>query len=341
MAAPVYSPSGGVGTTVTDSEGQTWRYVQYPNSSGFWQNVTSTQAPPQTTVATSGQSTGTGVDPTTQALLDYIKNALAAPQTTTSATPSQTVSINPANLQIQPISTLQKQILADPKFTAYYDQLLKQVNYDVNEAVRVMNYQYQTGTAQLAQDTALKTERTTQDLTSALQALGLQNTKDKNALVDTLNKRGIALVQAGGPQSAATKVADPGSVSYDAQGNPIFSGQGGQAGTELTQLSEDQRLRKEAEQRTAQRNLQDIGIAQTRGQQQLEEQKTEAGYAASAKQAKDTASIKSEEQGASLQQAQLAQQQQSQKAQLELQKAQMQKEGIDFPGSVSTILSSL
>lgn len=272
-------------------------------------------------------NTSSGV--TSNDIASILQSILGNQQTPQAIAPAP-VTIDPNAFKVTPINEYQKQVQADPQFQAYYKKLLAQAQGDVNEAIRIMKYQYETGTARIEQDAALQAGRTTEDLTSSLQKLGITFGQEKDSALDTLNKRGIALTQAGGPGSASTQVAPTAGVSYDANGNPTYSDQGGgRAGTELAMLGEDQRLRREATQRTAQRTLQDIGIKKQQGLQDTSEKQQETSYSIGSNAAKTQDQIQQEEEQASLQRAQLAQTQDIQKQQTALQKAQLQREGIN------------
>lgn len=121
----------------------------------------------------------------------------------------------------------------DPGIINYYNQLLAFAKGDTDLAKQQLETDYQTGV-----------RHTTDNLRSSLKNLGLTFGHESDTLLDTLNKRGIALIQDG------SKLAYAG---------------GGQAATELETLNESQRLRQEAEQRTAKQNIENAGIARTKG----------------------------------------------------------------------------
>lgn len=161
------------------------------------------------------------------------------------------------------------------KLRPYYEKLLLEAKGDFGEATRRLEYDYQTGMRQNAEDTSLSSQRQKEDLVSALNQLGITFKGETESKLDSLNKRGIALVE--DPTSKGT-VLPGGQMTYDASGRAVYSGTGGQAGSELAMLSEDQRLRKEAETRAAQRNLQDIGIKSTRRQEELGQTKQRSEF---------------------------------------------------------------
>jgi hypothetical protein len=115
----------------------------------------------------------------------------------------------------------------DPDIINYYSQILNQAQGDTQIAQNFLEQDYQNGTRNI-QD----------NLTASLKQLGLTNTQEQNTLQDTLNKRGIALTQ-----------NDNGTTSYAG---------GGQAGTELGNLTQSQQLRQEAETRSASQQTQGL-----------------------------------------------------------------------------------
>lgn len=121
----------------------------------------------------------------------------------------------------------------DPDIINYYKQLLDYAQGDVNLAKQQIENDYQTGVRQ-----------TTDTLKGTLKSLGLTFDTEQKSLQDTLNKRGIALTDIGG-----------GKTAYAA---------GGQPGAELDTLNQSQKLRQEAEQRSASQNIEKMGISRTK-----------------------------------------------------------------------------
>jgi hypothetical protein len=210
----------------------------------------------------------------------------------TGNTLAETGNVAPLNLPADwssttPYSTFYAQALLNPDLVAYYTTILNQSNGDLDLAKKRLEQDYQIGT-----------RNASQDLEATLSKLGLTFTNEANTLRDTLNKRGVALTQ-----------TTPGVA-----GITTYAG-GGQPQTELTQLTEDQKLRKEAEQRTADRALETAGITKQRGienlttqqrdylQQQELNKRAEARDIASQQQAQETATKSSQ-----LTQAQIEQQ---------------------------------
>lgn len=177
----------------------------------------------------------------------------------------------------------------------YYQAKLSLAKGDLTEAMRQITYDYQTGMRYNTQDTGIGTTRANEDLESALQTLGLTTKKESQQQMDDLNKRGIATVQGVGPGTAKAASGSRSDVSYDSSGNPVYSGSGGQAGSEIAMLREDQGLRKEALQRSNQRTLQDVAIKSDRTTAQLGETQGRSTYSAE-RQAQDTAASIGQEQ---------------------------------------------
>lgn len=119
----------------------------------------------------------------------------------------------------------------DPGIVKYYQDLLQKANNDFELAKTYLEADYQTGVRQ-----------TTDNLRATLQSLGISQETEQNTLADTLNKRGIAMTDMGQGQ------------------NPQYAA-GGQAGTEHSNLIDTQKLRTEAETRSAQQNIQNMGLS--------------------------------------------------------------------------------
>lgn len=183
-------------------------------------------------------------------------------------TASQFVNIDPSQYALPTQGDLDKYLQdAFNKLKPYYDKLLSEAKGDFTEASRRLEYDYQTGSRYNVEDTTMNTQRQQEDLASAMKTLGLTFKGETENKIDALNKRGIALTQ--DPLTGRAGLPEATPISYDSSGNPVYQGTGGRSGSELSMLSEDQRLRREAEQRTAQRNMQDIGIKSSRTQEGL------------------------------------------------------------------------
>lgn len=123
----------------------------------------------------------------------------------------------------------------DPNLTKYYDQLLAYAKGDTDIAIQQLKTDYTTGVRQ-----------TLDTLGNTLKQMGLTFTGESKNLLDTLNKRGIALTQEG-------------------RSGPLTYAGGGEAGTEVGQLNDSQKLRQEAEQRTAKQKIETSGLSLNKG----------------------------------------------------------------------------
>lgn len=121
-----------------------------------------------------------------------------------------------------------------PDIINYYNQLLDAAKGDLNTAIGFLENDYKTGVRQV-----------TDTLGNTLEQLGLKNVVEQEQLQDTLNQRGIATTDIGNDRTA-----------YAAGGRPA---------TELGRLNMSQRLRQEAERRTAQQSIENKGITRSKG----------------------------------------------------------------------------
>lgn len=152
--------------------------------------------------------------------------------------PYLSVPFSEKDFAVPNFNDLVKEAFSNPQLVAYYDRLLKENQGDVNLAKQNLTYQYDTGVRYQQED-----------LTSSMQKLGITFPKETESMVDTLNKRGIALTQ-----------GQPGKMNVATEG---------QGGLEMSRLREDQRLRQEAEQRTAQRGVEALGFQKKTGMESI------------------------------------------------------------------------
>ncbi len=214
-----------------------------------------------------------------------IDTSVLTPYTPTAATTAINTAVQGSGSTFAPLPNMNLPTTGDMK--TYYDQAfatlqpyysakLAEAKGDLEEAKRQITYDYQTGTRYNQQDTNLATERQQQDFESAMKTFGLTTKQENDTQTDTLNKRGIATVE--GPNGMQAATGSP--ITYDQKGNPVYAGNQGQAGNEISMLREDQGLRKEAETRAAQRNLTDIGIKGSRQAATLGETQQSGTYSA-------------------------------------------------------------
>lgn len=154
-------------------------------------------------------------------------------------TQNANIAFNPADYPQTSAADLLKQ--AYEQLKPYYAKLLADSNGDVNRAMGRLTEDYQTGTRYVQED-----------LASSMKNLGLQFGQEDTQQQDNLNQRGIALTQG----------AD-GKLQY---------GGGGEAGTEIGLQKQSQALRKEAEQRSADRATASAGLQMKRGQEDVARQ---------------------------------------------------------------------
>src|SRR3990167_664826 len=121
----------------------------------------------------------------------------------------------------------------DPDIISYYQSLLDQAKGDMNLARGFIEKDYQVGTRQVKDN-----------LTASLEKLSLSSKAEQEDLASNLNQRGIAMT------------SENGKVQYAG---------GGQAAQEVFRLGEGQRLRREAEQRSAEHNIQTAGLTREKG----------------------------------------------------------------------------
>lgn len=230
---PTFSPGSnyGPGTTYKDTSSGT---IYTLGNDGIWKQASDGSQPANN-----------------NSVYDLINQAASTPaQNTLANIPSEVFQTTDPN------TFLQK---AYEELKPYYEKLLTEADGDVERAK-----------TRLEEDWSKGVRQTSEDLTANLAKLGIDFSKEQGSLLDTLNKRGVALTQ-------------------NPEGGLTYAG-GGQAQTEYQQLSEDQKLRKEAEERTARRLTEQAGVTKSRGQEdvtrqdqlyreQLQSQKEQQGVA--------------------------------------------------------------
>lgn len=209
-----------------------------------------------------GSSNATSSNPGAQDLTSLLSSLGNTPS------PNTMVQFNPSDFQVPDIN--QYVTTAMQKLAPYYQKLITEAQGDMNVAIQRLQQDYQTGMRYTQEDLNTLMTNAGQDLQSQLASFGLQKTQETNQLLDTLNKRGIALTQGNQP------------------GQPMQVAKEGQAGTEQSMLSQDQSLRHEAIQRTydrntqqyqttASRNASQLGLTQTRGTENAQRQYQQTG----------------------------------------------------------------
>ncbi len=257
--------------------------------------------------------------------LDQALSQLTSAQTTPQNISYPTLNLNPDWFQVPDMNSYVKAAFNDPSLVQYYTQVLQDAQGDVNRAIDRLKQDYQQGLRYTSQDVDRLTTQEKEDLSSSLKTLGLQFSGETQNLLDTLNRRGMAVTQA---------QAGPGA-------GPLATGTGGRGGYEMGQLGQSQALRQEAVQRTADRNLQNIGISAQRQVTSLGQTQTRGIEDwTRALQEFQTQQLKSREQEAQ----QIGSQQQSMamaQKQLDLQKAQLEQANALYGGTGSSSSSSV
>ena len=130
----------------------------------------------------------------------------------------------------------------DPDIVNYYNNLLDKAKGDTNLAISFLEKDYQMGVRQ-----------TTENLKATLQAQDITFGQEDRELANNLNQRGIALTD-----------MSPGQQSSGQNAQIQYAG-GGLPKTELSNLSDSQKLRQEAEQRTASQGIEKMGLSRQKG----------------------------------------------------------------------------
>lgn len=177
------------------------------------------------------------------------------------------VNINPSQFAAPDFTSLFN--TAYNQLAPYYSQLLAEAGGDVNRAIGYLQRDYDTG-VRYTNTASQQVIQSIQDtLANNLAQQGITDTQDFNNAIDTLNKRGIALTQ----DPATGKLMSPQMGDTNPQNM-------GQAGTEAGQLANQQSLRREALNRSAQQQIASnklttqyqLDTAQSANQQNIENQ---------------------------------------------------------------------
>lgn len=152
----------------------------------------------------------------------------------------------------------------------YYQELAKQSKGDFDLAIKMMTADYQQGVKEAKENLAFTQKYGKSELQNALDTLGLNFTRENEAIQDTLNKRGMAVYQ-NNPNGTPNVVTGANyNPSYDANAytyNAGVSGQSpnlanlGRGGVEAERLRQDQSLRAEATMRAGMKPLEQAGIS--------------------------------------------------------------------------------
>jgi len=233
---------------------------------------------------------------------------------------SSAIQYNANDYKVPDFNTILKKIYESPEMVSYYTKLLNENNGDVALAKNRLGEDRALQLGRTNQDVGIGTGREQQDLSSALEVLGIQSGQETEGALDTLNKRGMALTDApGGGLNVATE---------------------GRAGFEMDQLRLQQRLRQEAQQRTSDRAIMDIGIKGTRSSQETEQGFARGTQDADIGQRNYRQGLAEDRQNKSVQMASIEQAQALQQQSLNLQKKQLDASAGGFGMSGSNGSSS-
>lgn len=148
------------------------------------------------------------------------------------------------------------------KSKPYYIQLLKESDGDMNRAKAILVEDYKKGVREAKEKNAIETEATQQQLKADLKTMGIDFQTDQETIIDSLNKRGMAVGQMGPngefnvlQKSEITPTTDTTSTIATPVNQNL-----GRGATELGRLQDSQKLRQEAIQRTASRNIDLLGL---------------------------------------------------------------------------------
>ena len=121
----------------------------------------------------------------------------------------------------------------------YYLKIAQESRGDFNRAISILDEDYSRGVRIAREDTTKEIGRTNEDLGSTLERLGISFKSEDESKIDELNRRGMAVTEAG-------------------PGQPLNVLKEGRGSVEIDRLRSDQALRKEAVDRAAKRNISDL-----------------------------------------------------------------------------------
>lgn len=183
------------------------------------------------------------------------------------------------SVQAPDIKALQDKVYEQLK--PYYAELLKRSGNDLKRATDILHEDYAKGTRQALEDYNRQTGTSLADLKGSMESLGLSFLNEQESKIDNLNKRGMAtydndpngLLNSLGIQLPNSPDLNPASANLNTLdvNNPDNSGMGaarpianasslGRGGVELGRLQQDQALRQQALQRSANNKIQGLGI---------------------------------------------------------------------------------
>lgn len=191
----------------------------------------------------------------------------------------------------------------------YYTQLIQQANGDYNVVIQQLKQQTDLTTRQAAEDYAQTIKQSNENLDAALKTLGLQFPQETQQLLDSLNKRGIAVTQ---------DATQPGGLA---------TAKAGESGYEMGNLTSDQALRKEAVQRSAQQQQDNAALSQKQTTEKAAMSQSQGTTSAQQSLRNTLQGYATQRQSTALSEAQAQSQADISAQQLKLQQQQMQNAG--------------
>jgi hypothetical protein len=155
---------------------------------------------------------------------------------------SGAVQFNPSDFNVPDLNAYLK--TAYDQLAPYYTKILQQAQGDYNTAIQVLQNHKSVTDYQAQAESALSDYQLNKNTQASLETLGAKFPQETQQLLDSLNKRGMAVTQ-GQPGPAPTSL------------NVATEGQGG---LERGQLTSDQKLRQEAVNRSAQQSKQNTAL---------------------------------------------------------------------------------
>jgi hypothetical protein len=155
---------------------------------------------------------------------------------------SGAVQFNPSDFNVPDLNAYLK--TAYDQLAPYYSKLLAQAQGDYGNAITMLQNHKSVADYQAQAEASLADYQQNQITQAALETLGAKIPQETQQLLDSMNKRGVAVTQ-GQPG------ANPTSLNVGTEG---------QGGTEMKQLSSDQTLRQEALNRSAQQAKQNTAL---------------------------------------------------------------------------------
>jgi len=321
MQGPSFTPAQGYGTqygmngTVWSYSPSGWSPIANTSQSGLIKAGTGFN----TATSSSGQSSavpaaGAQSNPQTdlaaylKTISDNFANSIKSIQAPTPQ-PAKTINLDPSLFKIPDLDPLIKE--AYDKLAPYYAKLLAESQGDVNKAMARLEEDYASGMRYNTEDVERETGYAKTDLDAALSQLGITFPQEQEKLLDTQNQRGIALTESPQPNGGIPQ--------------PLQVASEGRAGYETGTLREDQKLRQEAVQRTAQRNVDQITTQGQRTASQLGSEKTRGGEDVQRQGQLKVEELEDQRQSKAMQAGQMKQNQQIADAQMKIMQAQLAK----------------